>query len=89
VAGQVKLARETLLTNRLIIEPEIEANVYSQADARRDRAAGLADFEASLRLRYEIIRKFAPYVGVVWVRSGLTGHIASQTRGLVGLRMWF
>ncbi|QGW78364.1 copper resistance protein CopB [Pseudomonas alkylphenolica] len=67
-----------LLTNRWILEPSLEANFYGRNDASRDQGSGLADSEIGLRLRYEITRGFAPYLGVSFNRS--YGNAAEQIR---------
>jgi len=67
-----------LLTNRWILEPSLEANFYGRNDASRDQGSGLADSEIGLRLRYEITRGFAPYLGVSFNRS--YGNAAEQVR---------
>jgi copper resistance protein B len=88
---------DTLLTNRLILQWLVEADLYGKDDARRGIGSGLSTVEAGLRLRYEFTRKFAPYVGVVWERAyGSTadfrreqGEEIDDTRFVVGLRIWF
>lgn len=85
------------ITQRLILTPEIEANVYGRADPARRIDGGLSDITTSLRLRYEVSRKFAPYVGVSWgrrfgqnadrVTTNGDGRIQKQV--LAGIRMWF
>ena len=67
-----------LLTNRWILEPSLEANFYGRNDASRDQGSGLADSEIGVRLRYEITRGFAPYLGVSFNRS--YGNAAEQIR---------
>jgi copper resistance protein B len=88
---------ELLFTQRLILEPEVEANLYSRSDADRGLGSGLSDLELGLRLRYEIRRQFAPYIGVTWNRNfGGTADYA-RTRGernkttqlVAGVRIWF
>jgi copper resistance protein B len=57
----------------------------------------VSDFELGLRLRYEIRRELAPYLGVSWQRKvGHTatfarreGERASSTSFVLGLRAWF
>ena len=96
-AARFELAYDTLLTNRLILQPLIEANLYGQNDARRSLGSGLSTVEAGLRLRYEIRREFAPYLGVVHARAfGDTadflraeGQAVDDTRWVLGLRLWF
>ncbi len=93
-AARLRAEYELLLTQRWILQPELEANLYSKSDPTRGVTDGLSDLEFGLRLRYEIRREFAPYVGVVWTRrfgdSGLmAGHAASDTQLVAGLRVWF
>ena len=68
---------DLLLTQRLILQPHVEANAYAQDIPELGVGAGLADIEAGLQLRYEFDRKFAPYVDVVYDRKlGETSQIA-------------
>lgn len=88
---------ELLLTQKLILQPRIEANIYGKADPERGLGSGVSDVTAAVRLRYEIRREIAPYLGVEWVRKyGETKEFAvassedpSDTRVVVGLRFWF
>lgn len=88
---------DILLTNRLILQPTAEINVYGRNDPQRGVGSGLSDSELGLRLRYEVRREFAPYIGVTWNRSyGQTAQYArdegedtSQVRWVVGVRLWF
>lgn len=100
-SGRSMLALEAeydvLLTNRLILQPMVEATFNGKADATRGVGAGLSTVEAGLRLRYELHRRFAPYVGVVHERSfgdtaasrESTGGHARDTRVVAGVRIWF
>ncbi|MHB8535061.1 MAG: copper resistance protein B [Sulfuricaulis sp.] len=88
---------ELLLTQKLILQPRVETNIYGKRDPAREIGSGLSDLVAGLRLRYEIRREFAPYVGIE--RSGTFGGSADfaraagkptrQTRVVAGLRFWF
>jgi len=88
---------ELLLTQRLILTPEIEVNFYGQDDADIGIGSGLSDLEVGLRLRYEIRRQFAPYIGVNWSRlfgntadfARTTGRDTSETQLVIGFRAWF
>lgn len=88
---------ELLFTQQLILEPEIEANLYSKSDPARGLGSGLSDLELGMRLRYEIRRQFAPYIGVTWARNfGDTADYArargdrnKNTQIVAGVRMWF
>jgi copper resistance protein B len=96
-AFRLKMEYELLLTQRLILQPEGEANVYGKSDPARQLGSGLSDLEIGLRLRYEVRRQFAPYVGVVWSRNfGETadlvreaGGSASDVQFVAGVRAWF
>lgn len=88
---------DTLLTNRLILQWGAEASLHGKADPALGIGAGLSSIEAGLRLRYEIRRQFAPYVGIAHERAfGETarirradGHAAGDTRLVAGVRLWF
>lgn len=88
---------ELLLTQKLILQPRAEVNFFGQQDAARELGSGLSSMVAGVRLRYEIRREFAPYVGVEWNgKFGGTANYAraagarvNNTRVLAGLRFWF
>jgi copper resistance protein B len=96
-AARLAISYDLLITQRLILQPVIELNFYSKADPGRHVGAGLADIDAGLRLRYEIGRKFAPYVGVAY--AGKVGQTAQMARAdgesagalqfAFGIRSWF
>jgi copper resistance protein B len=96
-AGRVQASYDLLITNRLILQPEVELNLYSKADPGRLVGAGFSDLDTGLRLRYEFDRKFAPYIGVAYeTKFGQTadlarkaGESAGGVRFLLGLRTWF
>lgn len=91
---------DLLLTNRLILQPRVEAVFSSADDVERRQAAGVSSMEAGVRLRYEVRRELAPYLGVSWERSfwtaaaGGTGAIPGgpaqgRLRAVAGVRAWF
>lgn len=86
LAAKLQVSYDLLLTQRLILQPEIEANLYSKTDPARQIGSGLSDIDAGLRLRYELTRKIAPYIGVTY--SEQTGESA-DFRAVVGIRTWF
>jgi copper resistance protein B len=96
-AARIEVEYEMLLTNRLILQPMVEADFHGRNDERRGIGSGLSTAEAGLRLRYEINRQFAPYVGIVRERAfGRTadfrraeGEDPSDTRVVAGFRVWF
>lgn len=69
---RTEAALEILITQTLIAEPYLEANFYAQDVPEQDVGAGLSDIDAGLRIRYEIVREFAPYVDFNYV--GLFGE---------------
>ena len=88
---------ELLLTNRLILQPLIELELYGKAIPERGLGAGLSNANYGLRLRYEVRRELAPYVGVTWnQRYGGTADFARAAgehtggvRFVMGVRTWF
>lgn len=88
---------ELLLTQKLILQPKAEMNFYGKSDAARGLGSGLSDVSVALRLRYEIRREFAPYIGIE--RAGTFGRTADlaraeggktgATRWVAGVRFWF
>jgi copper resistance protein B len=96
-AARVRAEYELLFTQRLILQPEIELNLYGKTDPEREIGAGLADLDVGLRLRYEIRREFAPYVGIAWRQMfGRTADFAraaggqrSEAQVVAGVRVWF
>jgi copper resistance protein B len=97
LASRLTTFYDVLLTQRLILEPQIELNFYSKSDPGRAIGSGLSDLDAGLRLRYEFTRKVAPYIGVVFEdKFGGTaafarrqGESANDVRFVAGIRSWF
>lgn len=96
-AARVEAEYELLITNKLILQPQIELNWYGQTDVERGYSAGLSSGEAALRLRYEIRREIAPYVGIVreqrWGDSAnaaqAAGFDTDDTSLVAGIRLRF
>ncbi len=97
VSAAFTAAYDLLLTQTLILEPEIEVGVSVQDVPDWGIGAGVHDFKLAGRLRYEIRREFAPYVGLVWQRTfgGTTdlrraGGLPVPDGSLVfGVRAWY
>ena len=99
--GQLRARLEGLydqrITQRLILQPRIELNFALQDMPANRLGPGLNDAELGLRLRYEIRREFAPYVGFAWTwQAGRTadyaradGHDPSERAVVIGIRAWF
>jgi copper resistance protein B len=96
-ALRVEAEYEMLLTQRLVLQPRAEINAYGKDDAAAGIGSGLAESSLGLRLRYEIRREFAPYLGIEC--SKLFGNTAQYARAhgedssdlqwVAGLRVWF
>ena len=97
VSGRVEATYDQLLTQRLILQPRLETNFAGSSDTARGIGKGLTDVELGLRLRYEIKREFAPYVGVTWTRqlgdtadlSRQQGKDVTEKAIVVGIRVWY
>ncbi len=95
--ARVEGAYDLRLTQRLILQPRAELNFAAQDLPRQDTGSGLSKAELGLRLRYELHREFAPYVGVTYDRAfGRTADFAraegrevKRTGVVVGIRSWF
>jgi copper resistance protein B len=97
LAAKLEGSYDLLITQRLILQPQIELNLYSKADPGRLTGAGFSDIDTGLRLRYEFSREFAPYIGVVY--EGKFGQTASYAKRVgdstgdfrftFGVRIWF
>ncbi|MCW8820737.1 MAG: copper resistance protein B [Sulfurovum sp.] len=83
---------EALFTQKLILTPSLEADFYTKDDPDMNLGSGLSIIEAGLRIRYEFIREFAPYIGVTWEKTfGNTRNYnpIDETSLMVGVRFWF
>jgi copper resistance protein B len=95
-AARFRAQYELLLTQRMVLQPELELNAYAKDDPERNIGAGFSDLQLGMRLRYEIRRECAPYVGVAWLRRlGKTADLvrtAGQDPSLLqlvaGIRFW-
>jgi copper resistance protein B len=95
-AARFRAEYELLFTQRMILQSEFELNAYGKDDPERHVGAGFSELQLGLRLRYEIRREFAPYLGVAWLRSlGKTAELV-RTAGedpsllqiVAGIRFW-
>jgi copper resistance protein B len=97
VSARFEADYDILITQRLILQPDVEIELSAQDVPELGLGAGLTEWEAGLRLRYEIRREFAPYVGISYTRkvgdtAGLArtaGQPAGSTAVVVGIRTWF
>ena len=97
VSARLSYTKDFLLTQRLILQGRFQTNVAIQRVEEFTTGSGLNHLEFGARLRYEIRRELAPYIGISFDRSfGETATLVrqqggdpSQVRFVVGLRAWF
>lgn len=97
VSARLTSTYDVLLSQRLILQPRLETNVAVQRDEAIGIGAGWNDAELGVRVRYEVRREFAPYLGVTWKESfGATHRLTTQGGGdpshfaaVAGVRAWF
>ncbi|MEM5435834.1 copper resistance protein B [Paraburkholderia diazotrophica] len=96
-AARVRAEYDMRFTQRLILQPDLEVNAYGRSDPARRIGGGISDAQFGVRLRYEINRRVAPYIGVEWKRRfGATANLARDDRQAVfdqqwvaGIRIWY
>lgn len=97
VLGRIEGYYDQRITQRLIFQPRAELNLAAQDVPENDIGSGLVNIELGARLRYEISRQFAPYIGVSYLRktgdtarlSRLAGEDVHATSFVAGVRFWF
>lgn len=97
VSGRLTASIDLSLSQRLVLQPRLETNVAVQDDEELGIGAGWNDAEVGVRLRYEIRREVAPYIGLTWKESfGATHRLSTQEGGdpshfvvVFGARTWF
>lgn len=97
VLGRLEGYYDQRITQRLILQPRLEANFALQDVREGGIGSGLSDLELGVRLRYEIVKEFAPYIGVEWAKktgdtarfARAAGEDADVTSFVAGIRFWF
>lgn len=97
VRARVEASYDQRITQSLILQPRIEANFSFQDIPAIGVGAGLSDFDAGLRLRYEIKQELAPYIGLEWRKqtgatarfSRIAGEEPDTISLVAGIRLWF
>ena len=95
--GRLEGYYDQRITQHLILQPRVELNFAAQDVPANGIGSGLSDAELGLRLRYEIKREFAPYVGVSWERkigdsarfARTAGERVESTSLVIGIRTGF
>ncbi len=94
---RLEVEYELLITQQIVLQPLVELNFFAKNDIDRGIGSGLAVAEAGLRLRYEIRREIAPYIGLSWHRlygktanlARLQGESVKETTLVAGIRLWY
>jgi copper resistance protein B len=97
VRARLEGSYDLRLMQELILQPRIETNLSFQDISAIGVGSGVTDFEAGLRLRYEIEQEIAPYIGVEWRKqfgdtarfARVAGHDPSSVNVVAGVRFWF
>ncbi|ATW04186.1 copper resistance protein B [Sphingorhabdus sp. YGSMI21] len=97
LTARIEAEYDQRISQRLILQPRAEINLSAQEIPRLGIGSGIDNIELGLRLRYEIVPEFAPYVGVEqeWKLGGsrdfarLAGEDPEVTSYVIGLRFWF
>jgi len=96
-AARLQGEYELLLTQKTILTPKIEINLYGKDDQEMGVGSSLSDIRIGLRLRHEFVREFAPYIGVEWTKdfggtadfTHVQGGEIEDTYFVAGVRIWF
>ena len=97
LTSRIEAEYDLILSKKMVLQPRLEVEMSAQDIAELGIGAGITNFDLGLRLRYEIKREFAPYIGVEWQKN--VGETATFTRALgddpdklaflVGVRAWY
>ncbi len=97
LTARIEAEYDQKITQQLILQPRIEAEFAAQDIPERGVGAGLTKIEPGVRLRYEVTREFAPYIGFEYeAKTFETADIARDAgedpdgfKFILGLRAWF
>lgn len=95
--GRLEGTYDLRLTQRWIVQPRVETNLSGQDIPELGVGSGISNIELGVRLRYEVKREFAPYVGVSFDRklggtadyARTLGKDVESTSFVIGMRAWF
>jgi copper resistance protein B len=97
LAARLEAERDLRFTQRVAALPRLELNAAGPGAEERGVGAGVGSVALGLRLRYEVRRELAPYLGVTWTRlTGRTAGLArdagervTETAWVAGVRAWY
>jgi len=84
-------------TQRLVLQPRVELTLAAQDVPESELGAGMSSATIDVRLRYEIRRELAPYIGISFEKkfdrtadfARASGRDADDTAVVLGVRAWF
>jgi copper resistance protein B len=96
VSGRLTATYAVYITQRLVAEPRFEINAAVQDVEQFGVGSGLSILDLGLRIRYEVRRELAPYLGIAWERSFFDTAMFARARGedpstlaaVAGIRAW-
>lgn len=97
LSARIEAEQDLLLSQRVILQPRFETNLAVHKEPELGVGQGVNDVDLALRLRYEIRREFAPYVGISWRRklgstaslARVSGQDVDDLAVVAGIRFWF
>ena len=95
--GRLEASHDLRFTQRLTLQARMELELAAQDVPDAGIGSGVSSGKFGLRLRYDIRREFAPYIGINFEKAfGQTADFAraagedeEETSFVVGLRAWF
>ncbi len=97
IHARIEAEHDVRITQKLILQPAVEVDIAMQDVPELDIGGGIEKIELGARLRWQVNRKLAPFLGVHWERKlGRTADLAraegekvSGVSLLFGIRTWF
>ena len=97
LSARLKAEQDLLITQRWVLQPSAEINLSANKVHDRDIGRGITDIGLGVRLRYEVAREIAPYIGFLWERKlGETADLArhhgekpSESSVIAGIKLHF
>ncbi len=97
ISGRISANKDFLLTQKAIAQLRFETNGAAKRSEKFETGSGLNDLSLGIRLRYEIKREIAPYLGVSWTNlygetaeyRKIAGGKSSELNAVGGLRLWY
>lgn len=97
VSGRISANKDFFLTQKTITQFRFETNGTTKRSEKFETGDGINDLSIGLRLRYEIKREIAPYLGVSWTNlfgetadfKKLAGRESSELNAVAGFRLWY